>query len=211
MLSFILCWRESLRTLKSSFLQQKKSKAAVTPKQSDEDEIPAKRARSTPKSPIANRSNHLNNNNNNNHEAVVDIVPKVDFVPEFVPRVRAARAIIDRPNIFLSPEAQELDVSTITETLKSKNIKASKKKFGFIGLGIMGSGIVKNLINSGHDVSVYNRAQDKTKKFEEAGAKVMMTPSDVIETADITFSCVADPDALKNVSFLSLRNCSGHL
>lgn len=118
-----------------------------------------------------------------------------------MPRAKAARAIIDRPNIFLSPQAQELDVSTITETLKSKNIKASKKKFGFIGLGIMGSGIVKNLINSGHDVSVYNRAQDKTKKFKDAGAKVMMTPSDVIETADITFSCVADPDALKNVSY----------
>lgn len=93
-------------------------------------------------------------------------------------------------------------MSTVTETLKSKNIKASKQKFGFIGLGIMGSGIVKNLINSGHDVSVYNRTHDKTKKFEKAGAKVMLTPSDVIECADITFSCVSDPEALNNVSYL---------
>lgn len=119
-----------------------------------------------------------------------------------VPRARAARAVIDRPDICLKPEAQELDVSTITETLKSKNIKASTSKFGFIGLGIMGSGIVKNLINSGHDVCVYNRTHDKTEKFEKAGAKVMLTPSDVIEHADITFSCVSDPEALQNVSFL---------
>ena len=112
----------------------------------------------------------------------------------------AALAVINRPDIFVKPEINELDVSTVTETLKSKNIKASKKKFGFIGLGIMGSGIVKNLINSGHDVSVYNRTQDKTSKFEKAGAKVMMTPQDVIENADITFSCVSDPEALSNVS-----------
>lgn len=63
----------------------------------------------------------------------------------------------------------------------------------------MGSGIVKNLINSGHNVCVYNRTHDKTEKFEKAGAKVMLTPSDVIEHADITFSCVSDPEALQNV------------
>ena len=33
-----------------------------------------------------------------------------------------------------------------------------------------------------------------------AGAKEMMTPSDVIATADITFSCVSDPQVAKNVS-----------
>lgn len=116
---------------------------------------------------------------------------------------KAARAVINRPTeIFDLPVQQELDVATITETLKSKNIKPSKLKFGFIGLGIMGQGIVKNLINSGHDVCVYNRTQTKTSKFEKVGAKVVLTPSDVIEYADITFSCVADPSALKNVIIL---------
>lgn len=117
-----------------------------------------------------------------------------------LPRSRAARAVIDRPEIFLKPESSELDVSTLTETLKSKNIIASTSKFGFIGLGNMGSGIVKNLINSGHEVCVYNRTSDKTEKFEKVGATRMLTPSDVIEHSDITFSCVSDPAALKNVS-----------
>lgn len=172
----------------------KKAKPAAAPKLSDE-ETPVKRRRSTYTSTSApNRSNHNNNNN--------DISPeyKADYVASPVPRARAARAVIDRPDIFEKPETSELDISTITETLKSKNIRASSSKFGFIGLGIMGSGIVKNLINSGHDVCVYNRTHDKTKKFEKAGATVMLTPSDVIERADITFSCVADPEALKNVS-----------
>lgn len=162
---------------------------------SDEEESTPKRRRSNPSSPVANRSNH----NNNNNDISTDFAAKTEYSSP-VPRARAARAVIDRPDIYLKPEANELDVATITETLKSKNIKASSSKFGFIGLGIMGSGIVKNLINSGHDVCVYNRTHDKTKKFEKAGATVMLTPSDVIERADITFSCVSDPEALQNVS-----------
>ena len=57
---------------------------------------------------------------------------------------------------------------------------------------------MKNLINSGHEVSVYNRTHDKTEKFAKAGAKVMLTASDVVDQSDITFSCVSDPAALKN-------------
>lgn len=186
-----------------ALLQQKKVAKPIVPKLEDDNEdSPAKkRRRSNQSSPAAaNRSNH----NNNNNDVSQDFTSKADYMSP-VPRARAARAVIDRPDICLKPEAQELDVSTITETLKSKNIKASTSKFGFIGLGIMGSGIVKNLINSGHDVCVYNRTHDKTEKFEKAGAKVMLTPSDVIEHADITFSCVSDPEALQHVNFFILN------
>ena len=180
--------------------QQKKPKQAIAKKKKleiDESEevVPAKRQRSIPSSPIAR-------NHNNNNELSSDFSTSQKEYSSPVPRSRVARAVIDRPDIFSQskPDLEELDVETITETLKSKNIKASTSKFGFIGLGIMGSGIVKNLINSGHDVCVYNRTHDKTKKFEKCGASVMLTPSDVVEHADITFSCVSDPQALKDVS-----------
>ena len=55
------------------------------------------------------------------------------------------------------------------------------------------SGIVKNLLNSGHTVIVWNRTTDKVRDFVEAGATEALTPSDVIADADITFSCVSDP------------------
>ncbi len=99
---------------------------------------------------------------------------KKEYSSPVVPRPsRAARAIIDRTlGVLEKPEIPELDINTITDTLKSKNITASTSKFGFIGLGIMGCGIVKNLINSGHDVCVYNRTKDKTDKFEKAGSKL---------------------------------------
>lgn len=37
------------------------------------------------------------------------------------------------------------------------------------------------------------------KEFEKVGATIAVTPSDVVEEADITFSCVADPQAAKEV------------
>lgn len=88
---------------------------------------------------------------------------------------------------------------TVSETLKSKNINPSPLRFGFLGLGIMGGGIVKNLLNSGHKVAVWNRTLEKCRKFEEAGAEIMPTPCDVVDNVDITFSCVSDPWVAKEV------------
>ena len=56
--------------------------------------------------------------------------------------------------------------------------------------------MVKNLLNSGHSVIVWNRTTEKVKDFVEAGAKEALTPSDVIADSDITFSCVSDPQVL---------------
>lgn len=87
----------------------------------------------------------------------------------------------------------------ITQSQKLQSIVASAKIFGFLGVGIIGSGIVKNLLSSGHKVVIWNRDPSKSRKFEDIGAEVAMTPCDVAERADIIFSCVSDPLASKEV------------
>ncbi|XP_064107169.1 cytokine-like nuclear factor N-PAC [Macrobrachium nipponense] len=109
-------------------------------------------------------------------------------------------ALLNRPPMERL-DTPPLDVSYVTQTLKDKKIEPSSLTFGFLGLGIIGSGIVKNLINSGHNVKVWNRSAEKCADFVAAGAKEMMTPSDVINAADITFSCVSDPQVAKNTVF----------
>ncbi|XP_066999314.2 cytokine-like nuclear factor N-PAC isoform X2 [Anabrus simplex] len=111
---------------------------------------------------------------------------------------KGASNLLERPANIDTPH---LDVASVTQTLKEKNILPSPLKFGFLGLGIMGSGIVKNLLNSGHSVIVWNRTPDKCRDFVKVGAEQGMTPSDVILAADITFSCVADPQAAKDMVF----------
>ncbi|MFD1418017.1 2-hydroxy-3-oxopropionate reductase [Companilactobacillus keshanensis] len=53
------------------------------------------------------------------------------------------------------------------------------KKIGFIGLGIMGNPMAKNLINAGFDVSVFDLNESSVNKLVEAGAKA----SDLISMA----------------------------
>jgi len=114
----------------------------------------------------------------------------------------AVSGLLDRPTLArpASPSIG-IDLVTSSQTLREKDIQPSKLTFGFLGLGIMGSGIVKNLLNSGHNVIVWNRTTDKVRDFVEAGAKEALTPSDVIADSDITFSCVADPQAAKDLVF----------
>ena len=74
----------------------------------------------------------------------------------------AVANLLDRPSLArpASP-ALDMDLVTSSQILREKDIQPSKLNFGFLGLGIMGSGIVKNLLNSGHTVTVWNRTVEK--------------------------------------------------
>merc|ERR1712130_445063 len=92
----------------------------------------------------------------------------------------AVSGLLDRPTLArpASPSIG-IDLVTSSQTLREKDIQPSKLTFGFLGLGIMGSGMVKNLLNSGHTVTVWNRTTEKVRDFLEAGAKEALTRSDV--------------------------------
>ncbi|KAF7994867.1 hypothetical protein HCN44_004339 [Aphidius gifuensis] len=127
--------------------------------------------------------------------------PALNHVSPVPPPRKSTSTLLNRPANITRPVTPLLDVETMSQTLKDKNILPSNLKFGFLGLGIMGSGIVKNLINSGHHVVVWNRTEDKCTDFVKAGAESVLTPSDVVASADITFSCVANPQAAKDMIF----------
>ena len=43
------------------------------------------------------------------------------------------------------------------------------KKIGFIGIGVMGSSMVKNLLKSGFEVAVYTRTKEKAESVIKEG------------------------------------------
>jgi len=53
----------------------------------------------------------------------------------------------------------------VSKVLLDKKVTPSPLKFGFLGLGNMGSGIVKNLLNSGHKVIIWNRTSEKVRSI----------------------------------------------
>lgn len=125
-----------------------------------------------------------------------------DASPVTMSSKKAVMGLLDRPSAQRpSSPVLAMDLVTSSQTLREKDIQPSKLNFGFLGLGIMGAGMVKNLLNSGHNVTVWNRTTEKVKDFVEAGAKEALTPSDVIAECDITYSCVSDPQAAKDLVF----------
>ncbi len=72
-------------------------------------------------------------------------------------------------------------------------------QLGFIGLGNMGGGIVKRLLDAGHAVVGYNRTRSKAQRLLDAGMQWGETPRQVAETAAITFSMVTNTSALQDV------------
>lgn len=74
-------------------------------------------------------------------------------------------------------------------------------KVSFIGLGIMGSGMVSNLVKAGHDVTAWNRTDSKYKEIEKVGAKTVTDPTQLLAGADFLMYCLAD-DAAVDAVFL---------
>ena len=75
------------------------------------------------------------------------------------------------------------------------------KQFGFIGLGIMGTAMARNLVKAGYPVIVWNRTPDKIRELEEMGACVAHSPAEVVARCDITYAMMADPAAARSVCF----------
>ena len=73
-------------------------------------------------------------------------------------------------------------------------------KVGIAGLGLMGSGITKRLINSGHLVSIYNRTHSKAQHFSNK-ATVALSPRELAEGCDLLITVVTDFDAVKDILF----------
>jgi 3-hydroxyisobutyrate dehydrogenase len=71
---------------------------------------------------------------------------------------------------------------------------------GFVGLGSMGSRIVKRLLATGYQVSGYNRTQAKAESLIQSGLQWKNTPREVVEAADITLSMVTDTAALSSIT-----------
>lgn len=49
--------------------------------------------------------------------------------------------------------------------VSSKTVIPTPLRIGFLGLGIMGQGMVMNLLRSGHEVTVWNRTATKVGYF----------------------------------------------
>ncbi len=71
------------------------------------------------------------------------------------------------------------------------------KKIGFIGLGIMGKPMARNLLKAGYPLTVYDIVPDKAEEVVEAGAKAGSSSKDVAEKSEVTITMLPNSPDVK--------------
>jgi 3-hydroxyisobutyrate dehydrogenase len=76
-----------------------------------------------------------------------------------------------------------------------------KATLAFIGLGTMGYPMAGHLARAGHDVTVYNRTQEKAQRWVlEHGGRAASTPIDAARGARFVFACVGRDEDVREVT-----------
>ncbi|UWU25490.1 NAD(P)-dependent oxidoreductase (plasmid) [Rhizobium sp. CB3060] len=71
-------------------------------------------------------------------------------------------------------------------------------KVGFIGIGAMGAGVVRNLLAAGHEVAVWDRFPEPVAEAVAIGASAAASPFEAAQF-DVVFSMLAHDDAIQSV------------
>jgi 3-hydroxyisobutyrate dehydrogenase-like beta-hydroxyacid dehydrogenase len=72
-------------------------------------------------------------------------------------------------------------------------------KLAFVGLGLMGTPMATRLLEAGHDLTVWNRTNDKTRPLADRGATVASTPAQAAAGVEAAITMVTNPEALEHV------------
>ncbi|CAG9608606.1 NAD(P)-dependent oxidoreductase [Pseudoneobacillus rhizosphaerae] len=75
----------------------------------------------------------------------------------------------------------------------------NEKVIGFIGLGVMGKSMARNLINEGFNLVIYTRTKEKAADLVEMGAKWVDSPRYVAQKANTVITMVGYPSDVEEI------------
>ncbi len=73
------------------------------------------------------------------------------------------------------------------------------ERVGFVGLGIMGKPMARNLMEAGYDLVVYNRSRGPVDELAKDGASAAGSPREVAENSDIVVTMLPDSPDVREV------------
>jgi len=73
------------------------------------------------------------------------------------------------------------------------------KKIGFIGIGLMGLPMSKNIAKAGYNLKVFNRSKKKAEPLKKFGANISNTLKDLVDDSDIVITMLTDDTAVDEV------------
>jgi len=75
----------------------------------------------------------------------------------------------------------------------------SHLKIGFIGLGRMGRGMARRILDAGHDLTVYDVIREQAKELESAGARVASSVADLCSDRDVVATMLVEDSTVSDV------------
>lgn len=75
-----------------------------------------------------------------------------------------------------------------------------RTRVGWIGTGVMGGGMCRNLILAGYSMTVFTRTQSKAEPLIELGATWASSPAEVAANSDVIFSIVSMPQDVREIA-----------
>ena len=73
------------------------------------------------------------------------------------------------------------------------------EKVGFVGLGIMGTAMARNLLRAGHELTVHNRTRAKAEQLAKDRAEISDIPREVAEKSDVVITMLPGPPEVEEV------------
>src|SRR4030067_592485 len=73
------------------------------------------------------------------------------------------------------------------------------QRLGYIGLGIMGKAMARNLLKAGYAVTVHNRSRAAVEELAAEGAGPAASPRQVAEASDVVFTNLPDSPDVEQV------------
>ena len=101
-------------------------------------------------------------------------------------------------NTGIEPCIEEIIKDILCNEGKEKQML---KKIGFIGVGIMGKSMVRNLMKAGYEVSIYTRTKSKVEDVIAEGAVWCDTVADCSKGRDVVITIVGYPKDVEEVYF----------
>lgn len=78
-------------------------------------------------------------------------------------------------------------------------MSSSIKSVGFIGIGLMGLPMAKNILSKKFKLNVWNRTPDKTLELKKKGAKVFENIRDLVQSSKVIVTMLANDDVCKAI------------
>jgi 2-hydroxy-3-oxopropionate reductase len=81
-----------------------------------------------------------------------------------------------------------------------ERIAAMSLKIGYIGLGLMGKPMARNILKAGFEVVVHNRSQQSVQELVVEGAIAAHSPAEVAKQVDVVFTNLPDSPDVEQVA-----------